>query len=106
MAEEMAAKNDVLLFKNASDMLAAVKAGVIHVDVAMLCTPTHFHAPQALECIAQGINVFVEKPLAGDAASAKTIVDAAHKADVILWTGHHRRHNAYLREVRSLHIYV
>ncbi|WP_118134685.1 Gfo/Idh/MocA family protein [Oceanicella sp. SM1341] len=59
----------------------------------ILATPNAAHVEGGLACIAAGIPVLVEKPLASDLAGARRLVEAAEAAGVPLLTGHHRRHN-------------
>jgi predicted dehydrogenase len=57
------------------------------VDAAVICTPTHMHAPLALEAFENGKHVFSEKPLAMDAAKAEELVLAAKKVGKTLMVG-------------------
>ena len=62
-------------------------------DGVIVATPNQRHVADGLPCIAAGIPVLVEKPLAGDLAGAERLVTAARDADVALLVGHHRRYN-------------
>jgi predicted dehydrogenase len=66
----------------------------------ILATPNGMHVEGALACIAAGIPVLVEKPLATDAAGARAIVEAGARAGVPVLTGHHRRHMPVVAEAR------
>lgn len=46
-------------------------------DAVWVCTPPHLHADGAIPALRLGIPCFIEKPLAHDAASAKSIIAAA-----------------------------
>lgn len=72
------------------------------VDGVILATPNQLHGDGALQCIAAGLPVLVEKPLADDLATARQMVDAAQAAGVPLATGHHRRHNPLIARARQL----
>ncbi|WP_299907226.1 Gfo/Idh/MocA family oxidoreductase [uncultured Paracoccus sp.] len=72
------------------------------IDGVILATPNQLHAPGALTCIAAGLPVLVEKPLAGDLAGARAILAAADAADVAVATGHHRRHNPLIVRAKAL----
>ncbi|MFN4155629.1 MAG: Gfo/Idh/MocA family protein [Paracoccaceae bacterium] len=63
------------------------------VDGVILATPTALHLPQALDCVARGWPVLVEKPVAVTAADGLTLARAADAAGVPVLVGHHRRHN-------------
>ncbi len=71
-------------------------------DGVIVATPTPLHVEQGLECVRRGCPVLVEKPLATSAAEARTLVEAARKADVALLVGHHRRHNPLIRRAREV----
>ena len=53
-----------------------------------MCVPTSQHAPVALDVIGKGIDLLVEKPLAGSVEEARTIVEAADQAGITLPVGH------------------
>ena len=53
---------------------AALDAGA---DFAVVASPSAFHAEQAVACLARGLDLFVEKPLATDAATAAALEAAA-----------------------------
>ncbi|MCE9560362.1 MAG: Gfo/Idh/MocA family oxidoreductase [Armatimonadetes bacterium] len=57
-------------------------------DLIDVCLPTDLHLPYALEAIAAGRHVFIEKPMAGSFADAVKMMEAAEKADVKLVPGH------------------
>lgn len=70
---------------------------------AIVATPNALHIEQALACLARGIAVLVEKPIADDVAEAQRLVAAAAVpgAPAVL-VGHHRRHNPIVRRAREL----
>jgi predicted dehydrogenase len=72
------------------------------VDGVILSTPTPLHVDGAKRCIAQGIPVLVEKPLAATAAEAGEIVASSEAAGVPVLVGHHRRHNPLIQKAASL----
>jgi len=67
---------------------AALAAGV---DLAVLASPSAAHEAGALACIAAGVPVVVDKPLAVHAAAAGTVVDAAATVGVALTIFQNRR---------------
>jgi len=71
-------------------------------DAAIVATPNVLHVPVALDFIAAGIPVLVEKPIADTVAEARRLADAAQAAGVPLMVGHHRRHNPIIRRARQL----
>jgi predicted dehydrogenase len=61
------------------------------VDAALIATPNDTHAPLALECIAAGLPVLVEKPLSTSYAEGEAVVRAAEAAGVPLAVGYSTR---------------
>jgi predicted dehydrogenase len=68
---------------------AALAAG--EVDLAVLASPSGAHVDGALACIAAGVPVVVDKPLAVDAAGAARVVLAAASARVAVTVFQNRR---------------
>ena len=71
-------------------------AGVI------IATPNQGHVPIALDCVALGIPVLVEKPIADTVEEAQQLVDASAHSGVPVLVGHHRRHNPILARAREV----
>jgi predicted dehydrogenase len=71
-------------------------------DVVVLASPSGVHADQALACVAAGIPVVVDKPLATDAASARRLVAAAEEAGVPLTVFQNRRWDGEHLALRAL----
>jgi predicted dehydrogenase len=72
------------------------------VDALVIATPPASHAPLALEAIAAGKHVLVEKPMATTTDAARMLVEAAAAAGVVLMPGHTFEHNAAVRKLRDL----
>jgi predicted dehydrogenase len=72
------------------------------IDAVLLATPHSLHVPQILAAAQAGKHVFVEKPLALTAASARQAIAACETASVVLAVGHNRRYSAVAREMKSL----
>ncbi len=72
------------------------------VDGIILATPNTLHVAQGLDCIAAGIPLLVEKPIAVSTAEAGRLVAAARRAAIPLLVGHHRRHNPVIHDVKTL----
>jgi predicted dehydrogenase len=70
-------------------------------DGVIIATPTQMHVENALEAIAAGMAVLVEKPIADDVADATRLVEAAEQAGIPLLVGHHRRHNPLIQEAKK-----
>ena len=67
-------------------------------DGIVLATPNQLHVPQALECIAAGVAVLVEKPVATSVAEGETLVQAGGK----LLVGHHRAHSPIMAKAKEV----
>jgi 2-hydroxy-4-carboxymuconate semialdehyde hemiacetal dehydrogenase len=63
------------------------------VTAAILCTPTQLHAAQARQCLAAGVHVQVEIPLADSWKDAETVADLARRSGLVCMVGHTRRFN-------------
>ena len=81
------------------DLDALLGAG--QVDGVIVATPNRMHVEQGLACVAAGVPVLVEKPIADDVASATRLVEAAEAAGVPLLVGHHRRYNPLIGRARE-----
>jgi predicted dehydrogenase len=68
---------------------------------AIVATPNQMHLANGLECIALGLPLLVEKPLADDVTAATALVEAAEEAGIPLIVGHHRRHNPLIQEAKK-----
>lgn len=84
----VAAKAGVAHFRSLTEMLAQDRP-----DAIILATPNALHMAQALQCIAAGMAVLLEKPIASTVAEAKMVVEAVDKAGARLLIGHHRAHS-------------
>ena len=92
-AEAFAARLDAAWF---GDIDAMLDAGI---DGAVIATPNQLHEAGAVACLARGVPVLVEKPVADGAAAAARIAAAAGATPVLV--GHHRRHSASLKAARA-----
>ncbi len=81
--------------------LAGLLAGA-RPDGIVLATPNQLHEAQGLDCVAAGLPMLIEKPVATTVASAQRLVDAADEAGVAILVGHHRRHNPLIRKAKAL----
>ncbi|HSJ28542.1 MAG TPA: Gfo/Idh/MocA family oxidoreductase [Acidimicrobiia bacterium] len=71
-------------------------------DGVILATPNAMHVDGGLACIARGLPVLIEKPLAIDVSGARRLVEAAAAAGVQLLVGHHRRHNPIVATAKEV----
>jgi predicted dehydrogenase len=75
--------SDVKCFRDYKDLLADPD-----IDLVDICLPTDLHEQVALDAIAAGKAVLVEKPIAIDIAAADRMVQAARDAGSLLMVGH------------------
>jgi len=61
------------------------------VDLVTVASPASSHARLAAEALTRGRHVYVEKPLADDAADGRTLVGAARASGAVLACGHQER---------------
>jgi UDP-N-acetylglucosamine 3-dehydrogenase len=80
-----------------SDIDALLNAGV---DAVTIAAPTHLHHDLALECIARGVHVMVEKPIAPTVEEGRAIVAAARRGGVTLMVGHVERFNPAVESIK------
>jgi predicted dehydrogenase len=71
-------------------------------EAVAVSTPVRTHAELALEAIAQGLHVVVDKPFTPDAEAARRVADAAREAGVLLSAYQNRRWDSDLITVRKL----
>src|SRR5690625_972779 len=64
------------------------------IDAVVICTPNAFHAPYAIQLLSRGKDVFINKPLAMNAAEDEEIKKAAEDNDRVIMTGHMWRFDA------------
>jgi predicted dehydrogenase len=83
-------------FEKPEDIAAA---GVKAVTVAV---PTLHHEDVAMPLLEAGIACLIEKPLAGDAATARRIRDFAERQGVVVQVGHIERFNPAVRSLAKL----
>ena len=86
--------------RHATDIGTALMAGAI--DVVHVCTTNDLHAVLSMAAVAAGKHVVVEKPLAIDAADARSVAGAAEAAGVHGMTAFTYRGLASIERARDL----
>ena len=71
------------------------------IDAVLLATPNSQHSAQVVQAAAAGKHVFCEKPFTLNAAAARTAIDAAQKAGIVLGVGFNRRFHPSVVELRN-----
>ena len=81
-----------------ADFSSLLDAGL---DAVTIAAPTHVHHEIALACIARGVHVLVEKPIASSTQEGRAIVAAARRAGVTLMVGHVERFNPAVQAIKD-----
>jgi predicted dehydrogenase len=63
------------------------------IDLVSVVVPTAEHFVVASEVIDAGVNLLIEKPIAATVEEGQALIDAAHRAGVLLTVGHIERFN-------------
>jgi len=98
VAEEFAEKYGI---KKVTDEIGSL-LGSEEIDAAIICTPNRFHAPFAVDFMEHGHDVFVEKPMALNAAEGRRIIQSAEKNRRIVMVGHMWRFDTEVDYIRQL----
>jgi UDP-2-acetamido-3-amino-2,3-dideoxy-glucuronate N-acetyltransferase len=72
------------------------------IEGVVICTPAATHADLALRFMAEGQDVFVEKPMALTVAEGVQLVQAARQHDRVLLVGHVLVYHAAVRQLNEL----
>ncbi|WP_187451753.1 MULTISPECIES: Gfo/Idh/MocA family protein [Streptomyces] len=72
------------------------------VDLAVVAVPNHLHAPIACTLLANGIRVFLEKPVCLNSEEASRLAAAERAGGAVLFAGSAARHRADVRLLRDL----
>lgn len=72
------------------------------VDLVVIASPSHLHAKLAIEALAAGKHVLVEKPMALTLAEADAMVAAANRAKRLLTVFHNRRWDRDFQMVKRI----
>ena len=93
--EEMADKFDTTAFASVEELLAK------GVDAVSVAVPTTHHRAAAEPLLNAGIACLIEKPLAGDVATALAIKEIADRTGTVLMVGHIERFNPVMRAMQK-----
>ena len=96
-AAEVARRAGVPVHAALGDLLATDRP-----DGVILATPNRLHVAQALECIAAGVPVLVEKPIAASVEEGERLCAVAERAAAKVLVGHHRLHSPLLSAACAL----
>jgi predicted dehydrogenase len=71
-------------------------------DAAVVAVPTSAHAEVGCALLEDGVDVLMEKPIAGDVASGQRLVDTAARHGRILQVGHLERFNPAITALKKI----
>ena len=71
-------------------------------EAVSIAVPNFLHKEVALACIARGLNILVEKPIAATIADAQEIINKAKERGVILQVGHIERFNPAVQKLKEI----
>lgn len=95
-AVDFAAGHGADWYESISDMLAGERP-----DGVIIATPNQMHVEHGRECIAAGLPVLIEKPIADNAKAALALVEQAETDGIAILVGHHRRHNPIIKAAKA-----
>lgn len=82
-AKALAQQHGAQVFTSVDDLIASKICCAVHI-----LTPPNVHESIALQCLASGLHVLVEKPVAESAEATRRMADAAAQADRMFAPGH------------------
>lgn len=96
-AVEVAAKAGVPLYTSIEELLTKDRP-----DGLILATPNPLHVPQALQCVAAGLPILLEKPIATTVAEGAQLVKRVDGTGAKVLIGHHRAHSPIMVKARDV----
>jgi predicted dehydrogenase len=96
-AAEAAAKAGVPLYESLEELLRKDRP-----DGVVLATPNQLHVPQALQCLAAGMPILLEKPIAQTVAEGDKLVRAVDERKARVLVGHHRAHSPIMAKAKEV----
>lgn len=74
---------DITFYRNYETLIEREK-----LDAVLVCTPTHTHQEIACKCAENGLNIFLEKPMALSIEECQSILDSVKENRIKLLIGH------------------
>jgi predicted dehydrogenase len=96
-AATLAAEWGVAYFADHAQMLEQTKP-----DAVIVANPNNLHVSTALDCLAVGVAVLLEKPVGVHLDEVRRLVEASKATGVPVLVGHHRRHNPLIVRAHEL----
>ena len=92
---QIAQQYETTFYPQVDELLAAV-------DAVVIATPTPTHFALTMRCLAQGLHVLIEKPIAATVGEALQIVAAAVQSKAVVQVGHIERFNPTYIELQHV----
>lgn len=73
-----------------------------NLNAVVIATPPPTHYKIAKDCLLNGLNVLVEKPITVDSDHAEELIEIANRKDLVLMVGHTFQYNAAVRALKEL----
>ena len=96
-ASALAAQAGVPLYASLEELIAKDRP-----DGVVLATPNQLHVPHALTCIAAGLPILLEKPIAPTVAEAESLLRVVDERGAKVLIGHHRAHSPIMAKAREV----
>lgn len=98
LAEDFARRHGVPRWSDDAEAILAAD----DIDAVYIATPPASHRDYAVRCADAGKAVYVEKPMARDAAECTDMIAAARRNGVPLWVGYYRRALPRFLKIKAL----
>jgi predicted dehydrogenase len=72
------------------------------VDAIFILSPDYLHCSHALECMAAGKDIYIEKPLAITISECDLILEKAKEMGRKIYIGHNMRHMKFVRKMKEI----
>ena len=96
-ARSVAEQAGVPLYASIAELLSRDRP-----DGLILATPNQFHVPQALECIAAGLPILLEKPIATTVEEGEKLLKEVEATGAKVLIGHHRAHSPIMAKAKQV----
>lgn len=96
-AAEFAAECAVAYYADYRQMLALARP-----EAVIVANPNALHVSTALDCLAAGVPVLLEKPVGVQLGEVRELVAASKATGVPVLVGHHRRHNPLIARAHEV----
>ncbi|WP_065759297.1 Gfo/Idh/MocA family protein [Pseudomonas defluvii] len=96
-AAEFAAECGVAHYADYRQMLAFARP-----EAVIVANPNALHVSTALDCLAAGVPVLLEKPVGVQVGEVRELVAASKATGVPVLVGHHRRHNPLIARAHEV----